>query len=167
MNENLTIFPLKPKSSNSASLLTFFIWITYALGSSQSTVQINLITLLDLVGMGMAFCLTFYNVIICKNPIQFDHFLHALGIIVTIVLMIYSEATGDPFPFVLRAIRSFRLLFIMDINFSFEDLCQIYIHKIYRILKVVQPWIFVTLFFSMIMYYSTSYHFYNRCSTIV
>jgi nucleoside permease NupC len=118
-------------------------------------------------GMAIALSLTFYSVVICKNSIQFDHFLHLLGIIITFVLIIYSSSPGDSFPFILRIIRSFRLFFIMNANFHFSDLFQIYMHKFQRILKVLVPWIFITLLFSLIMYQSTYYQYYNRCSLIV
>lgn len=167
INENLTIYPLRTKNGSLSSLIVFLIWIAYVIGTSQSSLQINLFNLIDFTGMGIAFAITIYEIIISKKPIQFDHFLHTLAIVTTIVLALYSSDAGDSFPFVLRIIRSFRLFFIMNINFCFEDLCQMYFHKSFRILKVLQPWIFITLLFSVIMYQGTYYQFYNRCGTLI
>lgn len=123
--------------------------------------------LIDFTGIGVAFAISLYEIVISKKSIQFDHFLHTLAVVTTIVLAAYSSGPGDSFPFVLRIIRSFRLFFIVNINFSFEDLCQIYFHKTFCILKVLQPWIFITVLFSVIMYQGIYYHFYNRCSTLI
>lgn len=124
-----------------------------------------MLNLIDFAGMLVAFAFTFYDIVICKKSVQFDHFLHTLGIVITVVLGLYSTVTGDPFPFALRIIRSFRLFFILNINFSFQDLFQIYFHKTLRVLKVLQPWIFITILFSAIMFQGTYYQFYNRCSS--
>ena len=158
---------MRAKNGNLSSLLVFLIWIAYVIGTSQSSLKVNMLNLIDFVGMGIALVITLYEIVVCKKSIQFDHFLHILAIVTTVVLASYSSVPGDSFPFAIRIVRSFRLFFIMNINYSFEDLFQIYFHKIVRILKVLQPWIFITLLFSAIMYQGTYYQFYNRCSTLI
>lgn len=145
----------------------FLIWFSYALGSAQFVKEINIINIIDFCGMGTALCLTLYNLSIQKTSFRLDHFLHIMGLIITIVMFAYSSTAGDPFLSVLTVIRSFRLFFILNFNYSFKNLTLIYSHKFFRVAKVLLPFIFVTLIFTIIMFLSTSTQYYNRCSTIV
>lgn len=145
----------------------FLIWFSYALGSAQFIKQINISNLIDFCGMGTALSFTLYNLFIQKTAFRFDHFLHIMGIVITIVMFAYSSTVGDSFLPVLTVIRSFRLFFILNFNYSFKNLALIYSHKLFRIAKVLLPFTFVTLLFSIIMFLSTSNQYYNRCSKIV
>ncbi len=67
----------------------------------------------------------------------------------------------------LRALRSLRLFFILNINFSFHDLWAIYSHKTIKIIRLLLPWVLFMFIFTISMFQSTSGNFYNRCSTVV
>lgn len=144
----------------------FLIWFSYVLGTAQFTKEISICNILDFCGMGTAFFLTLYSVFAQKSEFRFDHFLHIMGIITTIVMFAYSSTAEDPFISVLTVMRSFRLLFILNFNYSFKNLVLIYSHKLLRTAKVLLPFIYAALVFSIIMFFSFSNQYYNRCSKI-
>lgn len=54
----------------------------------------------------------------------------------------------------------------MNTNYSFKDLTLMHFHKFCRVIKLLLPWAFITLFFSVVFQQSTYYQFYNRCHEI-
>lgn len=145
----------------------FLIWFSYALGTAQFTKEINISNLIDFCGMGTALCFTLYNLFALKSEFKLDHFLHIMGLVTTIVMFAYSSTAEDPFLSVLSVMRSFRLLFILNFNYSFKNLALIYSHKLLRIAKVLLPFTFLVLLFLITMFLSISNQYYNRCSKIV
>ena len=158
----------KKSLGNSALMMKMFIWICYALGTSLSDQPaISLLTAVDFVGTGIAIMYSIYSVFFDKNRLQLDHLLHILSLITTVALFTYSPSDGDHFIAYLRIVRSLRLLFIVNINFSFHDLWTIYSHKTIKIIRLLLPWVLFMFIFTISMFQSTGGNFYNRCSNVV
>lgn len=152
-------------SSSFLNLLKSIIWICYFSSTAQSQFQtLNLLSIVNFIGTGIAIFITLVK-IIKNNEIDFQGCLHLMSLATTITLFLFSSFDNPESSFIwaLVVIRSFRLFFPLNLNYSFKNLIIKHSKILKRILKISTPLLFLLTLFSLIFSEGTYSNIFNRC----